>query len=134
MATNISKISYQPLILQGIGVKPTIPLPTSLLPGDTGWDDSSNILIGQTAYNVTENKYFIRSANGIELLKSTMYYEYDQGTPSAVWEINHNLQFRPAAVVIDTSGTTVEGEINHISVNELTITFSAAFSGKAYLT
>ena len=134
MANNITTISYQPLILTGAGTKPTVPTISSLLPGDTGWVDASNILIGQTAYNVTENKYYIRSASGIELLKSTMYYEYDQGTPAAVWTIAHNLGLRPAAVVIDSAGTNVEGQIDHIDVNNLTLTFSGAFSGKAYLT
>ena len=135
MANDIVKISYQPLILVGHNVKPTTPITLDLIPGDSLWDDSSNILIGQTAYNVTDNKYYIRTDAGIELLKSTMYYEHEQGTSAAIWTITHNLGFRPSVIAMDSVYfNTVEGEIVHNSENELTIEFSGAFSGKAYLT
>lgn len=60
-------------------------------------------------------------------------YEYIKGTPSATWVINHNLGKKPSVTVIDSAGTEVEGQVVHTDINNLIITFSAAFSGKAYL-
>lgn len=60
-------------------------------------------------------------------------YVHNQSTPSASWNINHNLAKFPSLVVVDSSGNEVEGEVAHTNNNSLTITFSAAFSGKAYL-
>jgi hypothetical protein len=47
--------------------------------------------------------------------------------------INHNLGFKPNVTVVDSAGTIYEGEITYTNPNSLTVSFSAAFSGKAYL-
>lgn len=60
-------------------------------------------------------------------------YTHNQNAVSNSWVINHNLGFKPNVTVQDSAGTTYEGEINHTSANSLTVSFSAAFSGKAYL-
>jgi hypothetical protein len=60
-------------------------------------------------------------------------YIHDQGIPAIVWTVNHGLNKRPSPVVVDSSGAEVEGEVEHIDDNTLTITFSAIFSGKAYI-
>jgi hypothetical protein len=60
-------------------------------------------------------------------------YAHTQGTSSATWTINHNLDFYPNVTVVDSAGTIVEGEIAYTSRNQIVLTFSAAFSGKAYL-
>jgi hypothetical protein len=60
-------------------------------------------------------------------------YVYSQNTPSATWTVTHNLNFYPNVTFQDSAGTIVEGEINYTTRNTLTATFSAAFSGKAYL-
>ena len=60
-------------------------------------------------------------------------YVYNQGTAASTWVITHNLGYHPNITVEDSSGNTVEGEITHDSVNQLTLMFSAAFSGIAYL-
>jgi DNA polymerase II small subunit/DNA polymerase delta subunit B len=39
----------------------------------------------------------------------------------------------PCVQVIDSAGDSVDGIVEYISNEELTITFSAAFSGAAYL-
>lgn len=51
----------QHLILTGAGVKPTVPNPATLTPDDAGWVANSDILIGQHAYNRTDNKWYFRS-------------------------------------------------------------------------
>lgn len=60
-------------------------------------------------------------------------YVHSQGTASAVWTIPHNLGWYPNVTVIDSAGTTVEGDVTQVSTTQMKITFSAAFTGTAYL-
>jgi len=60
-------------------------------------------------------------------------FHYTQNTPSASWVITHNLGFVPNVTVQDSAGNIVEGEIAYTNTKQLTITFSSAFSGNAYL-
>lgn len=60
-------------------------------------------------------------------------YTHIQSTSTAVWTITHNLGKRPSISVVDSAGTNVVGAVNYTSNNELTITFSSAFKGTAYL-
>lgn len=60
-------------------------------------------------------------------------YEHDQGLPSAVWVITHNLEKFPSVTVVDTSNTVLVGQIEYNSLNQLTITFASSTGGKAYL-
>jgi len=60
-------------------------------------------------------------------------YTHTQGAASASWVITHNLGWNPNVTVQDSALTTVEGNVNYTNANSLTITFSGAFSGKAYL-
>jgi hypothetical protein len=60
-------------------------------------------------------------------------YHHTQGTSSAVWTITHNLGWYPNVTVQDSGGSIVEGEIAYTSTMSLTITFTGAFSGRAYL-
>lgn len=60
-------------------------------------------------------------------------YIHNQSTPATTWTITHNLGKYPSIVVVDSGGTVVQGGANYVSVNLLVITFSAAFSGRAFL-
>jgi hypothetical protein len=60
-------------------------------------------------------------------------FVYTQSSASAIWVIVHNLNRDPAIVVADSAGTLIEGDIHFDSLNQVTITFSAAFAGVAYL-
>lgn len=60
-------------------------------------------------------------------------FEHDQGLPASVWTIIHNLGRKPSITVVNNSGIVVYGRMEYIDDNTLTITFSAPFSGKAYL-
>lgn len=64
---------------------------------------------------------------------TNVFYVHNQSTPSATWTIDHNLGGNPTAVVQDSAGTTCEGNFAYPSINRLVITFSAAFSGVAYV-
>lgn len=60
-------------------------------------------------------------------------YIHDQIASAKTWSITHNLNKFPAITVVDTAGSIVFGETSYINTNQIQITFSAEFSGKAYL-
>lgn len=60
-------------------------------------------------------------------------YHHTQSLSSNTWEIEHNLGFYPNITTMDSAGTTVEGEIDHLSKYRLRVTFSASISGQAFL-
>ena len=60
-------------------------------------------------------------------------FEYTQVSPSTTWNIQHNLAKFPSITVIDTLDTVVVGQYTYIDNNNVTLTFSAGFAGKAYL-
>lgn len=60
-------------------------------------------------------------------------FEFTQVTPSTTWDVTHNLNKFPSITVVDTGETVVIGSYNYTSKNNVTLTFSAAFAGKAYL-
>jgi hypothetical protein len=64
---------------------------------------------------------------------ASVFYVHTQGTPSAIWTINHNLNGNPTAVVLDSAGTQCEGTFSYPTLNQMVITFTAAFSGTAYI-
>lgn len=64
---------------------------------------------------------------------SDKYYMHEQASASAVWTILHVLGKYPSVTIVDSAGDEVEGSVNHISTSTLEVTFSAPFSGRAYL-
>lgn len=66
-------------------------------------------------------------------------YRHVQGVPASVWDILHNLDFYPGGIIVrDSGGDYREGRVDHVSVNQLTISFfvagsPVAFSGEAFL-
>jgi hypothetical protein len=61
------------------------------------------------------------------------HYVHDQQTASASWTVTHNMNKFPAVSIVDTANDEVIGQVTYNTLNQLTITFTAAFSGKAYL-
>lgn len=58
---------------------------------------------------------------------------HTQDVPATQWNVTHNLGKFPSVSVVDSAEQEVIGEVEHISDTVLRITFSAAFSGKAYI-
>jgi hypothetical protein len=56
-----------------------------------------------------------------------------QNSPSATWVVTHSLNKFPSVSVVDSAGTRIFGVVKYDSLSQITLTFSAAFSGKAYL-
>ncbi len=60
-------------------------------------------------------------------------FVFTQVVPAATWVVTHNLNKFPSVSVVDTANTSGFGAVEYNSANQLTITFSGAFAGKAYL-
>lgn len=60
-------------------------------------------------------------------------YVHDQMVPSATWVVVHNLGKNPTVGVVDSGGSVIEPDIHYDNINQLTISFTSATSGKAYL-
>lgn len=72
-------------------------------------------------------------APGVALGGSDAYFVFDQDTPSTLWLVDHQLGKNPSVTVVDSAGTLVEGGVDYVDTNTLTISFGYAFSGHAYL-
>ena len=73
------------------------------------------------------------AASGLQGPAYTPAYVFTQITPSDTWVIEHSLGWNPNVTVIDSAGTNVEGDIEYVSENSITLTFVSGFSGTAYL-
>lgn len=60
-------------------------------------------------------------------------YIHTQSSAAKEWVITHSLNKFPSVTVVDSAGDVVCGDITYINANSVKITFSAGFSGKAYL-
>jgi len=60
-------------------------------------------------------------------------FVFTQPTPAAVWTINHDLDKFPSVTSVNNNNIQAYGAIEYIDKNNLTITFSGGFSGKAYM-
>lgn len=59
-------------------------------------------------------------------------YVHDQSSADVLWIINHNLGVQPAIITVMTpGGSEIEGDVLHISVNQLRISFAAPQNGRA---
>lgn len=61
------------------------------------------------------------------------YFAYEWRKPTTKITINHNLEKNPSVTVIDTAGSEILGDIEYVDQNTLTLIFSAAVRGTAYL-
>lgn len=91
-------------IVQNITVAPVIPNVVITAPGPQGAPGSTGV-----------------------------FYVHTQAVAANVWTINHNLNAEPTAVVLDSAGTQCEGTFSYPSKNTMVITFTAAFTGTAYI-
>lgn len=60
-------------------------------------------------------------------------YVHNQQVSSIEWNVTHNMNKFPSVSIVDSANDEVIGEVTYIDTNSLTIKFTAAFSGKAYL-
>lgn len=60
-------------------------------------------------------------------------YIHTQTVAAATWPVTHNLGKRPSVSVVDSGDSTIEPDIHYVSLNQVSILFGSATSGKAYL-
>jgi hypothetical protein len=94
----------------------------------TGTLADSNAGVGTNGQVLTSTVTGIAWADNVQAT-----FEFTQGVPATTWNITHDLNKFPSITVIDTGNTVVTGEYNYTSNKTVTLTFSAAFAGKAYL-
>ena len=59
-------------------------------------------------------------------------YVHHQSSASATWNVNHSLGKFSSVTVVDSGNTVVQGQIQFVDANNVTLIFSSAFSGRAY--
>ena len=71
----------------------------------------------------------------IQTLSDTLdkHYVYTQSVVADTWNIQHNLNKFPSISVVDSADSQVEGDVEYVDANNVTLRFCGAFSGKAYL-
>jgi len=113
---------------------------TSVDTSDTAFIDmtpttptSGNVQItaSLSATGTPDNTTFLRGDN--TWIKADKDFVFTQGTPSATWTIQHNMDKLPAVAAVNNNNMIVYGDVLYVDNNNLTITFSGGFSGKAYL-
>jgi hypothetical protein len=119
-----------------------------------GWDGNAWQRIGLTdaelsmlaqAYNSTiasvslssndENLLLTITKRDDTAVSSSIKFKHIHVQAVAVteWNIIHDLNCYPSVTVVDATKTEVIGDISYTDLNSLTIRFTAAFSGEAYL-
>lgn len=91
---------------------------------EVGWVTTANDTNTAYRYNGTEWQPIFH-------VQSTK--TYTQNTAAKVWTVNHGMNKYPAVTVVDSAGTVVMCDVYYIDANNLSVTSSAAFAGKAYL-
>jgi hypothetical protein len=98
---------------------------------NTAYDDSVVDFIINQGEDTTFTIQRRNSASITKTYKSS--HTHNQNTPSDTWVITHSLNKNPSITVVDSAGNMVEGAVTINSLNQVTITFCGAFSGKAHL-
>tara|TARA_R110002153_G_scaffold25739_1_gene81437 strand:- start:2710 stop:3426 length:717 start_codon:yes stop_codon:yes gene_type:complete len=80
-----------------------------------------------------EEYYLISLLLYDEISHSDKTFTFPQNVASDTWSVTHNLDKFPSVSVVDSGNTAVVGSVEYLNKNELTITFSAPFSGYAYM-
>jgi hypothetical protein len=84
-----------------------------------------------SATGTPDNTKFLRGDN--TWAEADKDFVFTQINPSTSWVIQHNLGKFPSITVVDTADTVVVGDYNYTDINNVILTFSAGFAGKAYL-
>lgn len=64
----------------------------------------------------------------------TRRYVHTQNSPSNTWSIVHDLGGKPSVTVVDSAKSVVVGDVTYVDNENITVEFTGAFSGYAYLT
>ncbi len=108
------------------------------------WDSQAKDPVETNFYNITvtykagngglikNEDYFISLLTYDATGASDKNFVFTQNIPATIWIVTHNLNKYPSVSVVDSANTTVYGQVEYNSLNQVTLTFKAAFSGKAF--
>ena len=107
------------------------------------WDSSVQNVLEPTFYDIgltyaTGNGNLVNNNNYIVSILSygatgDKNFVFTQTVASNTWTINHTLDKFPSVSVVDSAGTEVFGQVQYVNLSRITITFSSAFAGEAFL-
>ena len=83
--------------------------------------------------NIQVLQYYSIQIDSVENGDKHAVFEFTQGVPSTLWQIQHDLDKFPSVTTVNTNEVQVFGEVEYIDKNNLNVHFTAGFSGKAYL-
>jgi hypothetical protein len=72
-------------------------------------------------------------AEFVAAMMQDVTYSHNQQIASDTWTITHNLNKYPSVTIVDSSDNVVIGDINYVNQNQIIISFTEVFYGKAYL-
>lgn len=80
----------------------------------------------------TKSLNLTQADGGVVSVSYVDTYTHTQSSSASTWTITHNMNKYPSVTIVDSAGTTVDGSVDYVSLNAVTINFCGAFSGKAY--
>ena len=98
-----------------------------------------------TLDSVKQDKITLVGGSGVTIVESPQdtwtisvsgtdtFFEYQQVTASTLWTVNHNLNRHPSVTTTNTTGGVINGTVTYINNNTVTIRFTPAKTGFAYL-
>lgn len=110
---------------------------TTITPSSTVYATVTSGAPGASAYEIWVDAGY--SYNGSTTIDDFLAwlkadsFSYTQIQSSAEWTITHNLNKYPSVTIVDSADRVVVGDVEYISLNQLKVSFTAAFSGQAYL-
>ena len=102
-------------------------------------DVANNVLVhedtpNRVTVNQDEPNRIVLALGGSIGSTLTNRHTHTQNTPSTTWTITHALGGKPQVTVVDTGDNIVHGDVQYLSNTQIICSFSAPFSGLAYLT
>jgi hypothetical protein len=107
-------------------------------PNGVIFSDQGSLFIDTAASGIYQNTdgetawRYVSGGLGEELSEYTSH-RYVQPNASTTWVIDHEIPFRPSITVVDSTGREIIPDIEYTSATVITLTFSAAVGGEAYL-
>ena len=106
---------------------------------ETGW--GAGVELGDQSFSALFDLEPPTSGDSIVYSSTTQLWEarkvrhtHSQDAASTLWTVTHNLGVKPGGItVVDSGDTVVYGNVAYTNLNTLTISFAAAFGGKAYI-
>lgn len=58
-------------------------------------------------------------------------YVHTQASPASTWNVTHGLGYRPSVELLDAGLSEIDGQVVHLSVNQLQVFFNTPTAGEA---